>query len=162
MERKVCPTFVSEYILRTYTISIRIFPPADFGGPLEEETGPDDGYPDDPLLLCTDPPRPLPHTPDTPTENSIRWLGHANAGVIERPGEPPQEWMVCYSVLARVAGQKEIERAPLRGSGVLAKLPEALEDLHLHLEKVTALHHTELIALRRELAIEMETSRAPI
>jgi hypothetical protein len=101
----------------------------------------------------TTPTRPLPPLPsERPDLEAIsagaqRWYQEQRE-LEELMGTPPADWTVHYLVLSKLAARKEMARARPQPERDFEVLHNALEDLHVHIEKTTdalvASHHRRM------------------
>jgi hypothetical protein len=92
------------------------------------------------LTTPTPPLPPLPSgrpDPDSISAGAQRWYQEQRE-LEEYMGTPPADWTVHYLVLSRLAARKEMARARPQQERDFEVLQNALEDLHVHMEKTTA------------------------
>jgi hypothetical protein len=92
------------------------------------------------LTTPTPPLPPLPSgrpDPDSISAGAQRWYQEQRE-LEEYMGTPPADWTVHYLVLSRLAARKEMARARPQQERDFEVLHNALEDLHVHMEKTTA------------------------
>jgi hypothetical protein len=92
------------------------------------------------LTAPTPPLPPLPSgrpDPESISAGAQRW--YQEQGELEEyMGTPPADWTVHYLVLSRLAARKEMARARPQQERDFEVRHNALEDLHVHMEKTTA------------------------
>jgi hypothetical protein len=92
------------------------------------------------LTTPTPPLPPLPSgrpDPDSISTGAQRWYQEQRE-LEEYMGTPPADWTVHYLVLSRLAARKEMARARPQQERDFEVIHNALEDLHVHMEKTTA------------------------
>jgi hypothetical protein len=92
------------------------------------------------LTTPTPPLPPLPSgrpDPDSISAGAQRWYQEQRE-LEEYMGTPPADWTVHYLVLSRLAARKEMARAHPQQERDFEVIHNALEDLHVHIEKTTA------------------------
>jgi hypothetical protein len=92
------------------------------------------------LTTPTPPLPPLPSgrpDPESISAGAQRWYQEQRE-LEEYMGTPPADWTVHYLVLSRLAARKEMARARPQQERDFEVLHNALEDLHVHMEKTTA------------------------
>jgi hypothetical protein len=92
------------------------------------------------LTTPTPPLPPLPSgrpDPDSISTGAQRWYQEQRE-LEEYMGTPPADWTVHYLVLSKLAARKEMARARPQQERDFEVIHNALEDLHVHMEKTTA------------------------